>query len=161
MVAICRHNRQPTQWIPPKATVRSRIEVSSLVGPFARMLSGSPGGARRIKCFGLESAVNNGASRVNETKIVVAGVMAKAGEGLVHIQSGPLRHHTFGLLYDDATVERMIELLVHELGLGGGPVVNDGDGGDIGQGLGGEDVSLLHGPFVSSEKAQGTDGLAP
>jgi len=97
---------------------------------------------------------------VNETKIVVAGVIAKPRKGLIHGESGPLRYDTFGLLYDDATVECMIELLVHELGLSGGPVMNDGDGGDIGQRLSGHDVSLVHGTLMGSEKAQGTDGDA-
>jgi hypothetical protein len=100
-------------------------------------------------------------SNVNETLIVVTGVMAKPNEGLVHIESGPLSHHTLGLFYDDATVECMIELLVHALGLGGGPMMNDGDRGDVGQSLSGNDVSLLHGTFVGSEEAQGTDGFAP
>ena len=54
----------------------------------------------------------------------------------------------------------MIELLVHELGLTGGPVMNDGNGGDIGQRLGGCDVTLFHGTLVGSEEAQGTDGDA-
>jgi len=97
-------------------------------------------------------------SRVDEAKIVVTGVMAKACEGLVHVESGPFRQDTLGLLYDDAAVERMIELLVHELGLSGGPVMNDGDSGDIGQRLGGQDVVVLQGTLVVSEKAQGTDG---
>jgi hypothetical protein len=99
-------------------------------------------------------------SGVNETLIVVASVMAKPREGLLHVEPGPLRDDTFGLLYDDAAVERMIELLVHELGLAGGSVMNDGDGGHIGQSLGGCDVTLFHGTLVGSEKAQGPDGDA-
>ena len=86
--------------------------------------------------------------------------MAKPIEGLFHIEPGSFRHYTLGLLYDDAAVERMIELLVHELGLAGGPVMKDGDGGHVGQSLGGYNVTLFHGTLVGAEKAQGADGDA-
>ena len=159
MLAILPEQPTTSQWCPPKPTVLSSLEAS-FVGLLAGTLSGSPGSARRIECFGLQSAVNDGVSDINETLIVVESVMAKPREGLLHVEPGPLRYDTFGLLYDDVTVEGMIELLVHELGLAGGPVVKDGDGGHVGQSLGGHDVTLFHGTLVGSEKAQGTDGDA-
>ena len=53
-----------------------------------------------------------------------------------------LGQHPFGLLDDDAAVERVVELLVDDLGLEGGAVLEDGDGGDVGERLGGGDVGL-------------------
>src|SRR5665213_4401698 len=82
---------------------------------------------------------------------------AKPPKSLVHVEPGLLGYDAFGLLYDDAAVERVRELLDHDLGIAGGAVMNDGDSGDVGHGLGGYDVAFFQGTFVSSEKTEGSD----
>jgi hypothetical protein len=57
--------------------------VSLLVSLLATTLSGLPGRVRRIECFGLQGAVNDSVSDIDETLIVVASVMAKPCEGLL------------------------------------------------------------------------------
>src|ERR1700685_3632879 len=126
----------------------------------AERSSHTPRGTRRVEGLGLQSAVNDRVSSVNEAEIVVSGVMAKPSEGLFHVEPGPLCYYTFGLFDDNTAAERMVELLVHKLGLAGGPVVKDRDGGDISQSLGGYDVTLLHRTLMGPEKAEGTDSQA-
>ena len=68
-------------------------------------------------------ALNDVSSGVDETKVVVPGVVSKPQEGVLHVQPEPLRHDAFGLLNDDAAVERQGELLVHDLNFTGRAVM--------------------------------------
>ena len=98
---------------------------------------------------------------VDEAEVVVAGVVAQRQERLVHVETRPLGHHPLGLLDDDAAVEGVLELLVHDLGLADDPMVQDGDGGDVGQGLGRVHVGLAHLARVDAEQVEGADDGAP
>ena len=77
---------------------------------------------------------------VGEAMVVVAGVVAQTGEGLFHVQPLALGDHALGLLDHDATVQGVVELLVDDLGAARRVVLEDGDGGHIGQGLGGDHI---------------------
>ena len=55
-----------------------------------------------------------------------------------------LGDHAFGLFDDDATAERVVELLVHHLALAQRAVLHDADGGDVGKRLSNVDVGLFH-----------------
>jgi hypothetical protein len=98
---------------------------------------------------------------VDEEKIVGAGMAAQPREGLLHVESSPLGNDAFGLLDHDAAVEGVVELLDHDVGLYGGAVLEDGDRGDIGKGLGGDDVAFVQRTFVGPEQVEGADGRAP
>ena len=76
---------------------------------------------------------------------MVAGVDPQSREGLLHVEAFSFCHHPLGLFDDDAAVESVLELLVEDLGLERGAVLEDGDGGHIGQGLGRFDI----GPAIS------------
>ncbi len=73
-----------------------------------------------------------------------------------------------GLLDDDAAVEGVLAQLVDDLGLERSALLEDGDGTDIGQGLGGTDIGTWHfaglGVVVDSRSAplptRGHDGEA-
>ena len=96
---------------------------------------------------------------------MVAGVVAQSRERLLHVEAFSFGHHALGLFDDDAAVESVLELLVDDLGLERGPVLEDGDGGDIGQGLGGFDIgrcispgstwNRLRAPMTVPRQAQG------
>ena len=72
----------------------------------------------------------------------------------------PLGDHALGLLDDDAAVERVVELLVEDLRLERGAVLEDGDGGDVGERLGGVDVGSPHLARLDVEQVEGADDRA-
>ncbi len=88
---------------------------------------------------------------------MVAGVVAQRGKGLFHGEAQSLGHHAFGLLDNDAAVERHLELLVHELPLERGAVLENRDRGDIGESLRHLDISEPHVARVDVEQVEGAD----
>ena len=58
-------------------------------------------------------------------------------ERLVHPHPQPLGDDALGLLDDDSAVERLLQLVGNRLQVEGGPILKEGDGGDVGEGLGG------------------------
>ena len=77
-----------------------------------------------------------------------------------HVDAFPLGDHPFRLLDDDAAVQSVVELFVEDLSLERGAVLEDGDGGDVGERLGGLDVGLSHLPGLDVEQVEGTDDRA-
>ena len=67
---------------------------------------------------------------------------AQEVEGLVHAEVLPFGDHALGLFDDHPAVEGVAELLVDELGLERGAVLENGDGGHVGQRLGGTNVGV-------------------
>jgi hypothetical protein len=47
-------------------------------------------------------------SEDDETKVVVAGMVAQGRERLLHVEAGSFGHHPFGLLDDDPAVEGVL-----------------------------------------------------
>jgi hypothetical protein len=76
---------------------------------------------------------------------------------LFEVDAEAFGEHAFGLFDDDAAVEGVVELVVEALGLVGGAVLQDGDGGDVGHGLGGVDVGLAHVAGVDVEQVEGAE----
>src|SRR5207249_6693063 len=70
-------------------------------------------------------------------------------------------HHSLGLLNDHAAVEGTVELFVQRLGFQGGAVLKDGDGGNVGEGLGSGDVGWPHVAGGVPEQVDGTDDGTP
>ncbi len=71
---------------------------------------------------------------------MVARVGTQGSKRELNIEPSPPGDHPLGLLDHDAAVERMLKLLVEDLGFYRGPVLKDGDGGHVSQGLGALDV---------------------
>ena len=94
---------------------------------------------------------------IGEPEVVAPCVLTEPLERLVGIDARSFGDHTFGFLDHDATVERFVELLVHEVSLEPNPVLQDRDRGDIGQGLRGEHVLFLEHSGVGPEQVERPD----
>ena len=134
---------------------RPRLSTSTSRSPSNELLLRGIEGGRG------EGAVDDVVGDVDQPEVVVAGVVAQRGEGLFHVEAGAFGDHALGLLDDDAAVEGVVELLVDDLGLERGAVLEDGDGGDVGEGLGGVDVGLSHLARLGVEQVEGADDGAP
>jgi hypothetical protein len=73
-------------------------------------------------------------------------VVSQRGKCLFHVKTPALGDDTLGLLDDDAAVESMVELVVDDLGLERAAVLQNGDGGDVGERLGDDEVGLPPSP---------------
>lgn len=82
-------------------------------------------------------------------------------ECLGHVDAGAFEDHAFGLLDQDAAGQGLGELLVDELGLGGGTVLNDADSGQVGEGLDDEDIFFVHRGWLEPEQVQRADDPLP
>ena len=71
-----------------------------------------------------------------------------------------LGDHPLGLLDDDPAGEGLGELLVEELGVERGAVLEDGDGGDVGERLRGDDVVVAQGACREAEQVEDADDVA-
>src|SRR5882724_9216337 len=99
------HRIEPVPW--------ALVGTSRLV---AEAVSGVEGGCG-------QGPVDEMPGDVGEEEVVVAGVVAEAGEGFFHGQGGPFGEDAFGLFDDDAAVEGAGELFVDDLGFAGGAVL--------------------------------------
>ena len=54
---------------------------------------------------------------IDEPKVVPTGMRAQPRERLVHAEALPFSDHAFGLFDNDAAVERVVELIVDDVGL--------------------------------------------
>jgi hypothetical protein len=98
---------------------------------------------------------------IDESKVVVTGMHSQPCERLLHVQVLALRNHSFSLFNDDAAIERTVEQFVDDIGLADCSVLENADGGDIGECLGGLDVSLLHLPRYAVKQVKCADDGAP
>ncbi len=90
-----------------------------------------------------------------------AGVGAHEGEGRLHARSGLGRQDAFGLLDEDPAVQGGLQLLGERDVVADGALVQQADGGDVGQSLGdGEMVAAERSPS-GAEQVQGADHLPP
>lgn len=51
-----------------------------------------------------------------------------------------------------------MELLGQDLGFAGAAMLEDGNGGDVCEGLRGEHIGVVQGAFVGAEQVEGADG---
>src|SRR5205823_2470121 len=89
-----------------------------------------------------KSSVDDRLRNIDKAKVVAAGMATQPGEGLLHVKVGALGQNPLGLLDDDAGVESFAELVVQHFGLERGAVLQNSDGADVGEGLGGGDVAF-------------------
>jgi Lipopolysaccharide assembly protein A domain len=88
----------------------------------------------------IDGPVNGVSGDVGEAQVVVAGVAAEPAEGLVDGELTALGDPALGLLDHDSARQRCGELGVDLVCFHGGAVLQDGDGGDVGECLGDQDV---------------------
>jgi hypothetical protein len=91
---------------------------------------------------------------------VAAGVVAQMREGLCGGDAATFRDHALGLLDDDAARQCALELRVEVLLRQLVAVLEDGDGGDVGERLGDEDVIGVQRAHLGTEEVEGTDDVA-
>src|SRR5579862_3672533 len=91
----------------------------------APLASGAPFRKWVIEGGCRQGAVDHGLGHLDERSVVVAGVGAQRGERLFHVEVLSLGNDPLGLFDDDATVERVVELLVEDLGLERGTMLKD------------------------------------
>ena len=88
------------------------------------------GSAEGEVCVG---AGNEVAGDVSESLVAIAGVLAQRSEGLVHVEAATLGELAFGLLDDDPAIEGCLELLGAGLAAVHVPLMEQPDGGDVGE----------------------------
>jgi hypothetical protein len=97
---------------------------------------------------------------VGQPQVVAAGMTAQRGERRRHVEALALGHHALGLLDHDPAVEGVGELLGEDLRPDRGSVLEDGDGGDIREGLRGVDVGREQVPRLGVEEVERADDRA-
>src|SRR4029077_20054997 len=93
---------------------------------------------------GIEGAVDGCLGDIGEAAVVVAGVGPQPGEGLGQVDVGAFGDHAFGLLDHHAAVQGAGQLLVQAVRLDTGPMLDDAEGGQVGEGPGDDEVGLDH-----------------
>jgi len=88
-----------------------------------------------------------------------AGVGAHEGEGVLHARSGLGGENALGLLDEDPAVQGGLQLLGEQDLVANGALVQESDGGDVGQSLGDGEMLLAERPPSGAEQVQGTDHL--
>ena len=98
---------------------------------------------------------------IQEAAALVAGTFAQLAERLVEGDSFTLRECALGLLEHDAAVESTLQLLGQRLGAGDATLLEDRDGGDVGEGLHHADVVGFETQALGAEDVERTDGFGP
>src|SRR5687768_5387929 len=78
---------------------------------------------------------DDGVREVADAAVTTSGVVPDEGERVVDADPASLRDDPFGLLDDDAAVERALELFGEYLAAADGAFLQQSDRGDVGQGL--------------------------
>ena len=102
-------------------------------------------------------AGDDGTGHVGESEVVAAGVVAQGGEGLLHVEALVFGDHALGLLDHDAAVEGFLSCSLRSWVSSGGPVLQDGDGGDVGESLSRFDDPPAATCLVDVEQVERTD----
>src|SRR3954465_15189911 len=113
--------------------------------------------AKLLECACRKRSIDDRLGNVDKAEVAAAGVAAQPGERLLHVEVGPFSEHSLRLLDDDAGVQGLAELVVEHLGLDRGTMLQDGDGGDVGEGLGRDDVGLLEPAALGAEEIESAD----
>ena len=124
-----------------------------------------PAAARKSGCRGegLDGAGVDGTGgdllgEIGQAQIVGAGVVPQAPECLIHVGVASLGDLAFGLFDYDSAVEGAAQLAVEGLGVVDDPVLQDGDGGDVGESLGGRDISFAKRAALGMQQVEGSEG---
>lgn len=95
---------------------------------------------------------------VGEMKIVIASEASQPLKRSIHIDVRCLADFALGLFDRDPAVERLAELQIELLRIDRDPMLNDRNGGDVGQALDGRDPCRVEGALIGTEQVEGTDG---
>jgi len=77
-------------------------------------------------------AVDEGAGEVGQSAVVGTGVGAQRGESLFHVDVEAFGELALGLFDQDPAAQRGLELFVEEGAEAGGALLQQADGGDVG-----------------------------
>ncbi len=104
-------------------------------------------------------AVDEGAGEVGQALVAVAGLVAQQGERLVDVDAQPLGELALGLLDDDPAVQRGLQLLVEGIAAAHAALVQQADGGHVGQRLADVDAVGVEGAGGGAEEVERADDL--
>ena len=105
----------------------------------------------RPGCYGLGD--------VGESLVVVSGVEAQHGEGLVHGHVRVLSDGALGLLDEHAAVKSVLELLVETGPVRRGDAGDEGDAGYVRQSLTEAEIVVVKGADSSAEQPESAENL--
>jgi len=80
-------------------------------------------------------AVDEGTGQAGQAQVAGPGEATQEAECLVHVQAETLGEYALGLLDDDPAVQRGLQLLSEDFTVAHAALVQQADGGDVGQGL--------------------------
>src|SRR6266568_2010454 len=103
--------------------------------------------------------VDEGLGQIGQAAVAGPGMVSQEGECLIHAQAEALGELAFGLLDDDPAVQRELELLVEGVAMLHAALVQQADGGHVGQGLPEAYVRRAEGPRAGAEEVQRADDL--
>ena len=81
-------------------------------------------------------------ARSDRRRLLVAGAAAQQGEGLVDVQLEAFGQDALGLFDQDAAVQRGLQLLGQDVAAADGALLQQPDGGHVGQGLADAELAL-------------------
>src|SRR3984893_2855593 len=96
-------------------------------------------------------AVDESSGEVGQALVAVAGLVPQQRERLVDVDAQPLGEFALGLLDDDPAVQRGLQLLVEGIAAAHAALVQQADGGHVGQRLANTDAVRVEGTGSGAE----------
>jgi hypothetical protein len=90
-------------------------------------------------------------------RFLAAGAVAQECERVGHVEPEAFGQHALGLLDQDPAVQRVLQLFGEGVTMADGALLQQADGGDVGQGLGDPAGAVVEGARVGVEEIQGAD----
>ena len=104
-------------------------------------------------------AVDESSGEVGQALVAVAGLVPQQRERLVDVDAQPLGEFALGLLDDDPAVQRGLQLLVEGIAVAHAALMQQADGGHVGQRLANLDAVCVEGTWGGAEKVERADDL--
>jgi len=104
-------------------------------------------------------AVDEGQGQIGQAAVAGPGAVAEQGEGLVHVHPEAFGELALGLLDDHPAIQRGLQLLVQDVAVPHAALVQQADGGHVGQRLADPDAGRGQRARISAEQVQRADDL--
>ena len=144
---------------PRRAVVRARVWAASPAGAAARRRGCRLPGPARLRGGEGFCAIDERPGQVGQAEVAGPGTVAQQVEGLIHVHPEALGELALGLLDDDPAVQRGLQLFIEGVAVAHAALVQQADGGDVGQGLTDADFRGRQGPRIGAEQVQRPDDL--
>jgi hypothetical protein len=107
----------------------------------------------------VELASDDILSHYSQPGIVIPGIKAQSRKRIVHGEAASLGKHTPSLFDHDPRVDGALELIDDELSIVSGPILEEGNGSNVGESLGGGQFEAGETSFLMPEEIQSSQGL--